>query len=178
VRTTVLPTPTRTRSPDFPNPLSNDDTDGDGTGDDCDNCPTDYNWNQSDFDGDGDGDVCDPDIDDDGHLNLEDCRDYDPTIHPGAAEIKDDGVDSNCNGHDDCFIATAAFGSPMEPRIDVLRSFRDQVLMKSPRGRALVDFYYAHSPPLAQYLGRHPLLRALVRLLLMPVVGWSWALSV
>jgi hypothetical protein len=31
-----------------------------------------------------------------------DCNDYDPDTYPGAEEIKDDGIDSNCNGQDNC----------------------------------------------------------------------------
>lgn len=164
--------------PGFPNPLTNDDYDGDGVGDDCDNCPTNYNSDQADMDEDGIGNRCDSDADGDGYIAGNDCNDYDPDIHPLAPETEGDGVDSNCNTQDDCFIATAAFGSPLEPRVDVLRSLRDQVLMKSPQGRELVGFYYTHSPPLAQYLDTRPLLRAVVRALLLPVVGLSWVVTV
>jgi hypothetical protein len=38
------------------------------------------------------------DQDGDGFRWCEDCRDADPSVHPGAAEICGNGVDDNCNG--------------------------------------------------------------------------------
>ncbi len=71
-----------------------------------------------------------------------------------------------------CFIATAAFGTAQEARIDLLRSFRDRYLMAHPAGRAFVDLYYMSSPPVADRIAQRPWLRAVVRLLLTPVLGF------
>jgi hypothetical protein len=62
-----------------------------------------------------------------------------------------------------CFIATAAYGTASATEIDVLRDFRDDVLLQSPAGRDYVDFYYAASPPLADFIAKHEILRTVVR---------------
>ena len=73
-----------------------------------------------------------------------------------------------------CFIATAAFGSYMEPHVMVLREFRDKLLLPHPAGRWFVRAYYKHSPPPADYIAARTWLRATVRILLLPVVAFSW----
>ena len=70
-----------------------------------------------------------------------------------------------------CFIATAAYGSPQEPRIGVLRSLRDAARSRSPLAAAVVDAYERSSPPVAAVLRETEIGRALVRSLLAPVVG-------
>jgi len=78
--------------------------------------------------------------------------------------------DDDCRGFCDCFIATAAWGSWMDPHVAALRGFRDEVLMRHAPGRAFVAFYYRHSPSLAELISRHELLRATTRAALAPLV--------
>ncbi len=70
-----------------------------------------------------------------------------------------------------CFIATAAYGSYSESHVMVLREFRDDVLLKSEAGTALVDMYYAYSPPIADFIAERPALRVATRIALAPVVS-------
>lgn len=69
-----------------------------------------------------------------------------------------------------CFMATAAYGSPSERHVVILRYFRDTVLLKNPAGRILVDAYYRVSPPLAKRVADSRFLRGITRALLSPVV--------
>jgi hypothetical protein len=72
-----------------------------------------------------------------------------------------------------CFIATAAYGSPMAEEVEILREFRDEYLLTNPLGRALVDFYYKVSPPMAEFITEHPSLKPIVRAGLVPAVAMS-----
>lgn len=65
-----------------------------------------------------------------------------------------------------CFLATAAFGSEKSPQVVRLREFRDRVLRRSTCGRLVVRAYEAVSPPLARWVARSALARALVRALI------------
>jgi uncharacterized repeat protein (TIGR01451 family) len=69
-----------------------------------------------------------------------------------------------------CFIATAAYGSPLEPHVMALRQFRDRYLQLTAPGRAFIRFYYRHSPPIAAVIAEHEWLQFLVRMLLTPLV--------
>jgi hypothetical protein len=72
-----------------------------------------------------------------------------------------------------CFIATAAYGSAMADDIEVLREFRDEYMLTNPVGEALVEFYHAVSPPIAEFITEHPSLKPIVRAGLAPAVAVS-----
>ena len=71
-----------------------------------------------------------------------------------------------------CFIATAAYGSPTAEQIDVLREFRDVVLLESTAGSQFVALYYKLSPPVADFISGSSFLRSFVRVLLVDPVVW------
>lgn len=74
-----------------------------------------------------------------------------------------------------CFIATAAFGTPSHPHVEILREFRDRYLMRSHPGRRIVEFYYKYSPLVADFISRHIFLRIAARIHLLPLVALSYA---
>ena len=47
-------------------------------------------------------------------------------------------------GSSKCFIATAAFGSPIEPEVQFLRSFRDDILRQTRSGEEFFQRYWSH----------------------------------
>jgi hypothetical protein len=69
-----------------------------------------------------------------------------------------------------CFIATAAYGTPMAGEVEILRQFRDEYLLTNPVGQAMVDIYYRVSPPIAEFITEHPALKPVVRAGLLPAV--------
>jgi hypothetical protein len=91
----------------------------------------------------------------------------------GLLEVFDDcdiPIPGGSNSGSGCFIATAAYGSALDPHVDALRGFRDAYLQQSELGRAFVRFYYRHSPPIAAVIARHEWLRTGTRAMVTPLV--------
>jgi hypothetical protein len=93
-----------------------------------------------------------------------------PVPEPAAAAA---AADSSGGGGGGCFIATAAFGSYFDPYVTILRNFRDGFLLTNRAGQAFVEWYYRVSPPLADYISGSETLKAGVRMMLLPAVGFS-----
>jgi len=99
--------------------------------------------------------------------------------HDGAEVRFDDiGFYPPTGGY--CFIATAAYGTETAAELDILRDFRDQVLLENTLGSGFVEAYYKLSPPVADFIAKSDFLRAIVREVLVdPVVHllqWSQGL--
>ena len=71
---------------------------------------------------------------------------------------------------DECFIATAAFGSKFQPAVAMLRQFRDKCLLTNWLGSQFVKFYYKNSPPVANFIAGNDILRGIIRGLLVPFI--------
>jgi hypothetical protein len=72
-----------------------------------------------------------------------------------------------------CFVATAAYGSTLEPKLKIFREFRYKVLLRHPLGRKFVTAYYKYGPIAARYIHDKPVLRAVARLGLWPLYAFS-----
>jgi hypothetical protein len=72
-----------------------------------------------------------------------------------------------------CFIATAAFGSPLAAEVQVLRAVRDRFLLTSAPGQLFVQAYYRLSPPLARVIASREWLKHATRGALRPVIWWA-----
>jgi len=77
---------------------------------------------------------------------------------------------SATTSNSDCFIATAAYGSALDPHVSELRRFRDSHLLGNAGGRWFVATYYENSPPVADFIRHRDSLRTLVRAMLTPLV--------
>ncbi len=94
--------------------------------------------------------------------------------HAGFSDYSNEAYATTGDDSSGCFIATAAYGSVLEPHVKILRDFRDRFLSTNTPGKTFLNIYYEYSPPLAHYIQSHDMLRIAVRYGLLPVVGISW----
>lgn len=102
-----------------------------------------------------------------GRLNLD--------IHSDIVCVGlDESVGGGGGGGGGCFIATAAYGSSMAPHVEILREMRDRFLLNNSIGKIFLKFYAKYSPPAADFIAGHDILRMFIRASLFPLVGISW----
>jgi predicted phosphodiesterase len=77
-------------------------------------------------------------------------------------------------GGGNCFIATAAFGSYFDPSVKILRDFRYKFLFTNHVGQSFVNWYYKVSPPLADFIRNRDIMKTMVRIILLPAVGFAY----
>jgi len=80
-------------------------------------------------------------------------------------------------GNGECFIATAAFGSPLVKQVKILRIFRDQYLLTNYLGRKFVSFYYRNSRKLADFISVHSLAKYFTRVFLYPLIFLAFLIN-
>ncbi|MBN1445857.1 MAG: hypothetical protein JW957_07105 [Candidatus Omnitrophica bacterium] len=83
-------------------------------------------------------------------------------------------IAGRCRGGGNCFIATAAYGSPLAVQVEILRRFRDRHLLTNTAGRKFVNWYYEKGHVAAGYISTRPAVRFLAGVALYPVVGIAW----
>ncbi len=98
-------------------------------------------------------------------------RAKDECLVAGAAAIVELTTAAAVGGEvDQCFVATAAWGSLLEPHVTGLRRFRDRALRHAVLGEIFVEAYYTFAPALAEIIEPSETLRQLARSGLAPLV--------
>jgi hypothetical protein len=100
-------------------------------------------------------------------VKFSSCQVIQPDLNQTMSELLGEGEAEQTNPQ--CFIATAAYGSPLDRRLTEFRWFRDHYLETNPIGRLAVQVYYRISPPIAEMVAEYPWLREMVRTVLNPI---------
>jgi hypothetical protein len=89
-------------------------------------------------------------------------------------------ITAEFKGFWECFIATAAYGTDTAKEINILREFRDEVLLPNSLGIRFVSLYNKISPPIARLISQHEALRAVVRVgfvdPIVKILNWTYGL--
>lgn len=87
----------------------------------------------------------------------------------GISELYPKGDSGGGGGGGGCFITTAAYGSELAEEVVLFKKFRDDYLVKTEAGRAVMKFYYRYSPYYADIIRKDNETRAAIRALLWPM---------
>jgi len=105
--------------------------------------------------------------------------DFKATVSFNGEEITGDTLEFTTEATG-CFIATAAYGTDSAIEINILREFRDIVLLPNALGAEFVSFYYTSSPPIAEFISQNEFIRTVVRVgfvdRIVNIVSWTHSL--
>ncbi|MDX1812749.1 MAG: CFI-box-CTERM domain-containing protein, partial [Gammaproteobacteria bacterium] len=94
-----------------------------------------------------------------------------PGIETFTQAINGRGIEASSSKSDTrCFIATATYGSYLEPEVVLLRNFRDKYLLGNSAGRWFVTMYYRYSPAIANIIKENEAARSISLFLLTPLI--------
>lgn len=98
---------------------------------------------------------------------------YHVTPYEGFTLAQQNG-ESKSEDNPRCFIATAAYGSPLHRNLKLFTWFREHVLLKHSWGKSFVHWYNIYGPPAAAVVANHPALALGARTVLwVPAIGIS-----
>ncbi len=80
---------------------------------------------------------------------------------------------SDDGGTAGCVVVASLYRKYDHLNVQLMRRFRDQYLLANKLGRTFLSTYYKYSPPLADYIGKHPVIRQIVRIGLYPMMTVS-----
>ncbi len=105
-----------------------------------------------------------------------------PDTQPSQAPAEPQApADSQPEGSGGCLIATAAYGTELAPQVQALREIRDAKLLPTQSGAAFMSafhtIYYTFSPAVADMERESPVLRAVVRGVITPMVYSLWLMD-
>lgn len=78
-----------------------------------------------------------------------------------------------------CYIASCVF-SPVAPEVEILREFRDEIILRTTVGRRLVAWYYRTAPRITPFIRASAILQTLLRTwirALGPMIRWALTVS-
>lgn len=104
---------------------------------------------------------------------FDDCKNYGPLVTTVFTT-----PDRTTGEVDACFVATAAYGTPMANEVSYLRSFRDGILRQSVLGELFVETYYTVGPAFSTTIDHSDVLRQAARTELAPLVDLVRGLKV
>ncbi|MEM2905268.1 MAG: CFI-box-CTERM domain-containing protein [Candidatus Bathyarchaeia archaeon] len=97
------------------------------------------------------------------------------TAYTGRVSVRGGNVTQSFELGKKCIIATASYGSELDPHVQFLRSFRENVVLKTFAGSQFMQvfnaWYYSFSPDVAAFIADNPPVREMAKAVLYPLIG-------